>query len=355
MSKVSSILKENTELKQELENILEVLKENDVKQRGFKVVEYAFLLSESLKDLDKKPLQYLEEIFSIDKVQLFINRDMLNFDVKEDESFDRISFTDTKTYNYFFLEKRPYAGSSKINMISEFDIFPETASYIIAPLMEDGKIIGSLNLYSQNKEQFGKETSPDFIKDLTFKMSISIRKMYNACFIEKQSRIDDMTGCYNKLAMNEFLDLYVSQHFRYEQQFCFLMFDLDNFKLINDTEGHLVGDDVIAAIGQELTSQFRKSDIIGRFGGDEFYMLIPDCSDEATAGLTSKVSTIVNNILHQFGFEGKVGISGGVVSVPNDFKGELNAEIVLKLADDRLYMGKNRGKGVFVGANDDIL
>ena len=196
---------------------------------------------------------------------------------------------------------------------------------------------------------------PDFVKDLTFKMAISLRKMYSACFIEKQSRIDDMTGCYNKLAMNEFLDLYVSEHLRTEQQFSFLMFDLDNFKMINDTEGHLVGDELIKSIGTELRAQFRKSDIIGRFGGDEFYMLIPDCNESASAEVSKKVSNIINGIVKNFGFEGRVGISGGIVSVPFDFKGEWDADAILKLADDRLYMGKDKGKGMFIGANDDIL
>jgi diguanylate cyclase (GGDEF)-like protein len=355
MSKLNNILKENAELKKELENILEVLKENEIKQKGFKIVEYAFLLAENLEELDFKPLKYIEDIFLIDKAHLFINEDMLPFDLEEDTELNNISFADSKTFTYFFIEKRPYLGTSKINMINEFDIFPETESYLIAPLIEEDKIIGSLNLYSRNKKQFGNNDSPDFIKDLTFKMSIALRKMYNTKFIEKQSRIDDMTGCYNKLAMNEFLDLYINKHIKYEDPFCFILFDLDNFKLVNDSQGHLKGDEVIKKIGNELRNNFRKSDVIGRFGGDEFYMLIPNCSQEASNEIVKKVSKIVNDILHKYKFEGNVGITGGFVSIPEDFDETINAETILKLADNRLYIGKNMGKGIFVGANDDIL
>jgi diguanylate cyclase (GGDEF)-like protein len=280
---------------------------------------------------------------------------MLPFDLEEDKELSNISFVNSKAFTYFFIEKRPYSGTSKINMINEFDIFPETESYLIAPLIEEDRIIGSLNLYSKNKEQFGNDNSSDFIKDLTFKMSIALRKMYNTKFIEKQSRLDSMTGCYNKLAMNEFLDLYISKHMRYENPFCFILFDLDNFKLINDSKGHLTGDEVIKSIGNNLKDNFRKSDIIGRFGGDEFYMLIPDCSQEAANEIVKKVSNIVNKTLNNFNFEADVGISGGFVSVPEDFDDTINAETILKLADNRLYIGKNKGKGVFVGANNDIL
>jgi len=77
MSKVNEILKENQLLKRELDGILELITENEIKAQGLRVIEYAFLLSESLEDIDKKPLTYLEEIFEIDKAALFINTDIL--------------------------------------------------------------------------------------------------------------------------------------------------------------------------------------------------------------------------------------------------------------------------------------
>ena len=240
-------------------------------------------------------------------------------------------------------------------MIKEFDIFEEIGSYIISPLIENDKIIGSLNLYSKNPSKFPADYSPDFVKDLTLKISITLRKMYNSDFISKQTRIDDMTGCYNKIAMNEFLDFYIKHHFQYKHQFCFIMFDLDNFKSINDSKGHLTGDSIIIKIGETLKNNFRKNDIIGRFGGDEFYMLIPNCDYEDKKLIIAKIKSIVKNILSEYGFESNVGVSGGLVSVPEDFDGNINANTILKLADDRLYMGKNKGKGIFIGANDDIL
>ncbi len=353
MSKLNSLIKENRELKQELTEMLEILKENEAKQKGFKVVEYAFLLSNSLKELDGKPLKYLEEIFEIDKAHLFVNKDIFDFD--SEDGFQRISFAYTKTFTYFFLEKRPYSGSNKINMIEEFDIYENTESYLISPLIENDKVVGSLNLYSSNPQKFPKNYSPDFVKDLTLKISITLRKIHDSDFIAKQSRIDDMTGCYNKLAMNEFIDFYVKHHMQSKQQFCFLMFDLDNFKTINDTKGHLTGDEIIIKIGEALKNNFRKSDIIGRFGGDEFYMLIPDCGYEDKKLLTKKITKLVKKVLKKYGFESNVGVSGGLVTIPEDFSGEINADTILKLADNRLYMGKNKGKGMFIGANDDIL
>ena len=111
MSKVNSLIKENQELKKELTEMLEILKENEAKQKGFKIVEYAFLLSNSLKELNNKPLKYLEEIFDIDKSHLFINKDILDFDTEEE--FDRISFEETKLLRIFSWTKDLIPGQIK--------------------------------------------------------------------------------------------------------------------------------------------------------------------------------------------------------------------------------------------------
>lgn len=353
MNKVNNILKENSELKSELEDILGIVKENEVKFKGFKVVEYAFLLSEKLADYSIKPLKYLEEIFSIDKAVLFINRDEFDSEVfDESDSLENVFFTDSKTFKYFYLEKRPYCGSNKINMIREFDLLENMGSYMFSPIIENGNIIGSLNFYSYDKYRFEFSGSFDFIKDLTFKIAVSLRKMYNSRLIYQQSRLDDTTGIYNKLAMYDYLGVFINKYERYDNAFSFYLFDLDNFKAINDQYGHLEGDYFIKQIAASLKSSFRKSDIVGRFGGDEFFLITPGGS-ENSENIENKVAGIVKAICEKHNYCVNIGVSMGFASAAEfeylyngkAYKWGLAPDNIIQTADKRLYenkMGKNR-------------
>jgi diguanylate cyclase (GGDEF)-like protein len=348
MNKVNNILKENSELKGELEDMLGIVKENEIKLKGFKVVEYAFLLSEKLADYSEKPLKYLEEIFSIDKAVLFINSDEFDSGIfDESESLENVFFTDSKTFKYFYLEKRPYCGSGKINMIGEFDLLENMVSYLFSPVIENGKIVGSLNFYSYDKNRFEFSGSFDFIKDLSFKISISLRKMYNSRLIYQQSRLDDTTGIYNKFAMYDYLEVFINKFERYNNVFCFYLFDLDNFKKINDQYGHLEGDYFIKQIADGLKNYFRKSDIAGRFGGDEFFLIVPG-GNENTKEIENKISGIVKDVCEKNNYCVNVGVSMGFVSV-NEFKylyeGKhyrcgLSPDKLIQTADKRLYENK---------------
>lgn len=345
MSRLNTILKENSELKNELEGILGLIKENEIKHRGFKVVEYAFLMSRKLEDIEERPLSYLEDIFSLDKVFLCINKDVFNFEsFGAEKDYSRIKFCDTSVFKYFFLKKKPYIGNNKVNLISEFDLYPEMGSYLISPIFENEKLVGSLNIYCKSPERFAEGVSFDFIKELSFKAGIAIRKIYDSEFIRMKSKIDDLTGCFNKNGLYEHLEIFLNRHRRYEQPFYFIMFDLDNFKIVNDTLGHLVGDEFLRRVGKSLKERFRKSDVIGRFGGDEFYMLIPKKGADEIKTIHNKINSILEELSDDFDLKKVVTSSGGAVLLD---KGDKTMDIVeiIKLADDMLYKSKREDKG----------
>lgn len=349
MNKVNNMLKENSELKSELTNLMTLVKENEVKHNGFKTVEFAFLLSESLKEVIDKPLTYIEDIFDVDRAVLFLNADELDFDRETNNLGSRVYFMPPAVFRTFFLEKRAYSADNRLNLISEFDVYDDMDSYLFAPLMKSDKVIGSINLYSRNPEKFAGEVSTDFIRDLAAIISVSLQKMYNTELIYRQTRTDFLTGSYNKLAMTEFLERFLAKFKRHGEGFVFLLMDIDNFKQVNDSAGHLTGDTIIREISDEIKEGLRTSDILGRFGGDEFFMIVPYANIENVFVLVERLQEIGQKVFNAHGFSGVASLSGGVVSVPGDISTEDTGEDIVRIADGRLYHSKRNGKGFFTG------
>lgn len=347
MRTVNTILKENAELKGEIEDIISLLKENEIKEKGFKIVEYSFLLSKHLKGVEEIPLKYLEDIFSLDKVYLCLNRDIFDFEDFDNTSYGSVLFYDTNVFKCFFLKKRPYIGDSRVNIISEFDLYDDMKSYLISPIIENDKIVGSLNIYSKNKNKFADINGFDFIKELCFKTAISIRKIYDSEFIKMKSKIDDLTNCYNKTAMYEFLEIFLNRALRYGEDFHFMMLDFDSFKMINDSWGHLEGDRFLKRFGQKMKDVFRKSDIVGRFGGDEFYMIFPVYGQNDIDIVHKKIRQILETLSMEFNLEQLVTASAGCVKVSKEKSFE-NIFKIINDADNLLYKTKKNRKGTIL-------
>jgi diguanylate cyclase (GGDEF)-like protein len=349
MGKLDTIIQENRSLKDELERVVGIVRENEAKQGGFRVVEYAFLLSNSLSEMIEKPLHYLTDIFDIDSAALFLNSDYLDFDRRSDEIGEQIFFHPEKVFKYFFLEKRPYYGNNTISLISEFKVAENIGSYLIAPIMEDNQVIGALALFSKDPERFDNGSSVDFIKELSIVVMVCLKKLYSTEVIYRQARTDFLTGTYNKMAMQELLEQHMSKYRRYKKGFYFLMLDIDNFKEINDKDGHLVGDKILVDLCGGFKENLRASDIIGRFGGDEFFFILPVSEQVDIQTVCKKLHDVSRNVFETYGYTGIAGISGGVACVPFDFANTPENVDVVRLADTRLYDSKKAGKGRFTG------
>lgn len=353
MSRLENILKDYDDLKKEMERIVETVKENEAKSTGFKVVEYAFLLSESLADISSKPLKYLEEIFEIDRVVLYVNGEVFDFDRETDDTFSNIVFHEEKTFKYFFVEKKPYYGNEESVLTSEYKIFEDIGSYLICPIVESGKIVGSLNLYSFNPFRFSEDGNTDFLKSLSTIVGVSLRKLYSTEIIYRQTRTDFLTGCYNKLAMTELLNKFINRYERHEHGFYFVLIDVDNFKKVNDKHGHLIGDELLVDISDTIVSRLRTGDIFGRFGGDEFFLMIVKDDKTDIDSVIEKLRISTHEVFKKHGCADYVSLSGGVAAVPNDYSKGLRSEDIVKLADDRLYKSKSQGKNKFIGCCND--
>ena len=159
------------------------------------------------------------------------------------------------------------------------------------------------------------------------KIILSIKRL------EKIAIYDSLTGVYNRVFLEELLKDKIEKAIKLDHVFSIILIDLNNFKLINDKFGHVTGDAVLSIIANKIKDSLRHNDIVGRWGGDEFLVFIPD--DPCV-----NVLNIIYRLQNKVFFEKesiKITLSTGYACFPKDGK---DLETLLKKADERMYKVK---------------
>ena len=165
--------------------------------------------------------------------------------------------------------------------------------------------------------------------------------------IYRLTTVDGLTQVYNKRYLMETLDREIGRAHRYGRPLSIIMFDIDLFKKINDTYGHLAGDYVLKEMSQTIKASIRREDIMGRYGGEEFVVALPEIDQYNAMVFAEKVRRLVER--HRFLFEDvliKVTISIGVSASWTELR---SPEEFIKKADVNLYKAKNSGRNRCIG------
>ncbi|MCP4155960.1 MAG: diguanylate cyclase [bacterium] len=173
--------------------------------------------------------------------------------------------------------------------------------------------------------------------------SIGTISMHNR--IKELSVIDGLTQLYNRRYIMELFKTEFNKANRYKQSFALMMIDIDDFKKINDTHGHLSGDLVLKTLSGIIKKRLRNVDLPGRYGGEEFVLLLPETNKESAVIVAERIREEVQN--HKFKTMNNelltVTISLGL-SEFDDLENKSNELEMIKLADSRLYNAKRSGK-----------
>lgn len=154
---------------------------------------------------------------------------------------------------------------------------------------------------------------------------------------------DPLTNCFNRRALMEKLEQEMDRAARYATMLTGMMIDIDNFKQINDTHGHLVGDRVLKQLANLLKREQRSVDVVARYGGEEFVVLLPETTNAESRNFAERILRRVAT--HDFGEAGhpvRVTISIGIASYPDEHV--TDGESLLRLADRHLYRAKSDGR-----------
>jgi diguanylate cyclase (GGDEF)-like protein len=169
--------------------------------------------------------------------------------------------------------------------------------------------------------------------------------------LHELSITDSLTGLYNRKHLMEVLTKEVARAERYQRPLAVLMIDVDHFKLYNDTCGHLAGDEVLRNIAAIFRGCLRESDCVGRYGGEEFLIILP----ETVADDAWRIADRIRSRLAEEDFPTdskpvKITISGGIATFPGNGR---SPESLLKSADAALYQAKNHGRNRVVPAESE--
>jgi len=210
-----------------------------------------------------------------------------------------------------------------------------------APLNIHNENIGNISLYTTKSQAFDKE-SENIIRLLATDFSMVFKLMLLYDETRHLSITDGLTKLYNSRYFKEMFEMEFERAKRFKKNLSMILLDIDHFKSINDTYGHLQGDSVLKEIGYILKQSVRKVDFVARYGGEEFTVLAIDTDIDNTCILAEKIRKQIE--FHRFKAEKnplKVTVSLGVASISEDVSNYLD---LIKRADDSLYKAKEGGR-----------
>jgi len=219
----------------------------------------------------------------------------------------------------------------------------DIGSFMSVPLkLSDSKIIGVLNIHKKEINAF-RETDKYFFNAIAENVANAIGRARIYEDVQKESMFDYLTRLHTRKYFIESAYREHSKVERYGGIFSIIMIDIDHFKYFNDTYGHLLGDEVLKKVAFLLEANVRQGDVVSRYGGEEFIILLPETDKDGATLSAQKLRTMVEKevILEVGNRSEKIAITAGVASYPED--GQTVAEIIA-MADKFLYCGKESGR-----------
>jgi len=230
----------------------------------------------------------------------------------------------------------------------------ETRSIVAVPVRFRDQCLGVIELINCIGKDGFSQRDLALLEALADYAAIAIENARHVQRIHELTITDDCTALYNARHLNFMLDTEIYRSHRYAFEFSLIFIDLDHFKTINDTFGHLMGSKLLAEIGQAIKDKCRLIDLAFRYGGDEFVVLLPQTSKENALGVARRLHKLIRETvwLKEPGLNVNITASVGVASYPTDSR--TKAEL-LHLADEAMYLVKNTTRDSVAAASLGVL
>jgi len=319
-------------------------------------------INQSILDIEDSPRFF--QLILINALKALENASLGTIFVRNNDTFEVVSYLgfDREIENFHLAIEDSFlyrATGGKMDRVVNVPIIKQDAQFhpiktlagdhvyiqseISAPIMVNNQLYGMISIDSLKPNAFddADHTSMAFIRS---SIQIAITNQLTYAEKSKMALHDQLTTLYNRHYFSEQFDLIIEKASRYQERFNLIMFDLDRLKTVNDDFGHLVGDQVIKKVAFELLAMMRKSDILARFGGDEF---IAVCFASDQQGLAEKCRKLEKELADGDWKINGVGVpvvfSFGISQYPDE--GKTLAELIHS-ADSKLYEQKSEKKSL---------
>lgn len=213
---------------------------------------------------------------------------------------------------------------------------------IALPLRIHNKSVGVLVVSFCEELSLGRD-SLEVLESAMAHLALALRSTWLYRQVKSRAERDGLTGLYNRRYFDERLEHEIKRHDRYGHEFALILLDIDYFKAINDSYGHLVGDDVLKELSELVAKELRYADCMARYGGEEFVVVLPYTSGEKAQKLAERLRYIIAN--HSFcsaGADIKITASFGVTSFAAEQ--QITSQELIEQADKALYRAKAQGR-----------
>jgi len=297
----SYLAKENQRLKSMLNAVIDKVEKNEVIHKKFQHLEFDLLGLANLPTLLHTLTTDFKSSLDVDAVSLQLHdpyhniQDLLR-DVYSSIHIENIEFNDSTVPLEQLYEFGLRTQLRQKNRFLAKQLFPGLfgiESMAMLPLVRNGNLIGSYHLGSRNVERFSPEMSVDFIDHFAHVIAICLENTVNIEKLKHLSLIDPLTRTRNRRSLHQALKQEVARAERESLPLSCLFIDLDHFKQINDEHGHTTGDNVLVQMAKVIQPNLRTTDLLARFGGEEFVVLLPNCNQSVARNIAERIRIMV--------------------------------------------------------------
>ena len=350
-----SLADENSHLKATIKELIDSARYNQQTQDRFYALELYFLEANSYELLIRRILTDLKRQLKLSQVELFLLDPQQETQQLITEIYGQLNYKHLSYLDSVSAIKTIYSGDIQLILSNEQHDIDKlgpgmSQSVALLPLRRGNHIIGSLHLGSRDQQRFHPGLGGEFLLHLGTIISVCIESSINQERYKHLSLVDLLTRAKNRRFFFQALATEIARSKRSKKPLSCLFIDIDHFKLVNDNHGHLTGDRALRCVADSIVPLLRQSDVLARFGGEEFTVLLPDCdlshAEEIAERIRDKISqvSIANDQNQRFQLTVSIGVSYWQDGQQGFTDSEAIQTHLISQADKGVYQAKEDGR-----------
>ncbi len=366
---MESLIADNEQLRAELQELLQQAHINQSIIERHQAFDLKLIGASEFRELIEVMLTVMPGVFSLETVTLSlidgdyaIQRILRDLQIGVNE-FPKLLFLSQPLAfiddQHALPEDKPRLGEYVAALHGPLFPHYEPVSVAVLPLVRQHRLLGYLSLGSAYGERFTRSLATDFIERLATIAAVCLENVINNERLKHIGLTDPLTGVNNRRYIEQRMQEEVARSQRDRSALSCLFIDIDHFKRVNDQFGHQSGDDVLREVAARIKKELRLSDALGRFGGEEFVVLLTHATRDDAARIAERIRAGICS--RGVMIEGsrdplKISASIGAASLSPPDRGRPAGEVkqaMLKAADQALYLAKEAGRNrVMLAASD---